>query len=199
MLALATYYAQKADYTNSRKYLNNITLPDVQDQGRVLLAKAMCIDFPQEAVEEFVKIKDVVLQTSLAKELALETTILASSEGLYQILLCLEQTPALFSEFVSNVLEKQPSSQFVQSIEALFAQPSETISLTLEFITLCDNPEVIEFVGQRRIEKLKEELKGCEMEERTFLLSSFMSLLVAKNLLNIEESNELQQILIIQA
>ena len=199
MLALATYYAQKADYTNSRKYLNNITLPDVQDQGRVLLAKAMCIDFPQEAVEEFVKIKDVVLQTSLAKELALETTILASSEGLYQILLCLEQTPALFSEFVSNVLEKQPSSQFVQSIEALFAQPSETISLTLEFITLCDNPEVIEFVGQRRIEKLKEELKGSEMEERTILLSSFMSLLVAKNLLNMEESNELQQILITQA
>ena len=37
------------------------------------------------------------------------------------------------------------------------------------------------------------------MEERTILLSSFMSLLVAKNLLNMEESNELQQILITQA
>ncbi len=171
----------------------------ILDQARVALVQAMSASLPTEALEEFSNINDVILQTSLAKELALETTILASSEGLYQILLCLEQTPALFSEFVSSVLEKQPSSHFVQSIEALFAQPLETSSIKIEFISLCENPEVIEFVGQRRIEKLKEELQRSETEERTILLSSFMSLLVAKKLLNEEESNELQQALIVQA
>ncbi len=184
LLALATYYTQKADYTNSRKYLKNITLPDVQDQGRVLLAKAMCVDFPQEALEEFIAIKDVVLQTALAKQLALESSILASSEGLYQILLCLEQTPALFSEFVVNVLEKQPSSQFVQCIEALFAQPIEKSSSATAFLALCNEPTVIENIGKLNLQEFKIELQEEVNKERVSLVKDFVSTLIEKELIN---------------
>ena len=184
LLALATYYTQKADYTNSRNYLKNITLPDVQDQGRVLLAKAVSTDFPKEALEEFVAINDVVLQTTLAKQLALEPTILASSEGLYQILLCLEQTPALFSEFVSNVLEKQPSTQFIQSIEALFAQPTQKSSSANAFLALCNEPTVIENIGKLNLQEFKNELQEEVNKERITLVEDFVSTLIEKELIN---------------
>ena len=184
LLALATYYAQNADYTNSRKYLKNITLPDVQDQGRVLLAKAMSVHFSKEALEEFVAINDVVLQTALAKQLALEPSILASSEGLYQILLCLEQTPALFSEFVSNVLEKQPSSQFVQSIEVLFAKPTEKNRSATAFLALCNEPTVIENIGKLSLEAFKNELQEEVNKERIPLVEDFVSTLIEKELIN---------------
>ena len=184
LLALATYYVQKKVYGIARNYLKNITLPDVQDQGRVLLANAMCIDFPQEALEEFIAINDVVLQTTLAKQFALEPAILASSEGLYQILLCLEQTPALFSEFVSNVLEKQPSSQFVQSIEALFAKPTEKSSSATAFLSLCNEPTVIENIGKLSLEAFKNELQEEVNKERIPLVEDFVSTLIEKELIN---------------
>jgi hypothetical protein len=192
LLALVKYYAQRAAYPKARFYLKEISLPDVQDQGRVVLASAMRANFPQEALEEFVAIKDVVLQTALAKQLALEPNILASSQGLYQILLCLEQTPEYFSEFVANVLETQPNTKFVESIEALFAKPVESNGISTEFISLCENTEVLQFVAQRKIDKLKQELRDGTIEERTLLLNSFVSLLLDKKILDEEESKELQ-------
>ena len=144
----------------------------------------MCVDFPQEALEEFIAIKDVVLQTALAKQLALESSILASSEGLYQILLCLEQTPALFSEFVVNVLEKKPSSQFVQCIEALFAQPIEKSSSATAFLALCNEPTVIENIGKLSLEAFKNELQEEVNKERIPLVEDFVSTLIEKELIN---------------
>ena len=195
-LALVSYYAQKAAYSKARIYLKEISLPDVQDQGRVVLATAMSAHFPKEALEEFVAIKDVILQTDLAKQLALEPNILVSSEGLYQILLCLEQTPELFSEFVANVLETQPNTKFVDSIEALFSKPVESNGISTEFISLCENPEVLQFVAQRKIDKLKQELQDGSIEERALLLNSFVSLLVDKKILDEEDSKELQLTLV---
>ena len=196
LLALVSYYAQKSAFPKARFYAKEISLPDVQDKGRVVLATAMSAHFPKEALEEFVKINDVVLQTALAKQLALEPNILASSQGLYQILLCLEQTPELFSEFVANVLETQPNTQFVESIEALFAKQVESNGISTEFISLCENPEVLQFVAQRKIDKLKQELQDGSIEERALLLNSFIALLVDKKILDEEESKELQLTLV---
>ena len=125
-------------------------------------------------------------------ELALEPSILASSEGLYQILLCLEQTPALFSEFVSNVLEKQPSSHFVQSIESLFAQPSETSSSATAFMALCNEPSVVDLIGKINVNNLKKELNVKSNEERFPLVSDFITLLIEKKYIGEEYRNELQ-------
>jgi Leucine-rich repeat (LRR) protein len=192
LLALVIYFAKKEEYVNARKYLNEIVLTDIQDQARVELAQSMCVHLPQEALEQFSSIQDLVLQTAVAQRFSIEPSILSSSDGIYQLLLCLEQTPELFSEFVANILEKQPNTQFVQSIEALFSKPVESNGISNEFISLCENPEVLQFVAQRKIDKLKQELQDGSIEERALLLNSFIALLVDKKILDVEESKELQ-------
>lgn len=67
LLALVNYYAPKNNFVKAREYTSQIELPDVKDQARILLAEAMAGTMPNEALEEFASISDLLQKIALAK------------------------------------------------------------------------------------------------------------------------------------
>ena len=182
LLALVNYYAPKNNFVKAGEYTSQIDLPDVKDQARILLAEAMAGTMPNEALEEFANISDLLQQIALAKKLMLEPNITSNSKGIYQLLLCLEQSPTYLGDFIKTLLSQNPESKLVSAIEALFTKPAAAISGTA-LLAICGNPAISDFISPRVLERLKQELQETANNERLYLNKELTAQLVEKNLL----------------
>jgi len=184
LLALVNYYATKNNFVKAREYTSQIELPDVKDQARILLAEAMAGTMPNEALEEFANISDLLQQIALAKKLMLEPNITNNSKGIYQLLLCLEQSPTDLGAFIKTLLSQNPESKLVSAIEALFAKETQVASTSATaLLTICANPAVTDFISPRVLERLKQELQETANNERLYLNKELTAQLIEKNLL----------------
>ena len=184
LLALVNYYAPKNNFVKAREYTSQIDLPDVKDQARILLAEAMAGTMPNEALEEFASISDLLQQLALAKKLMLEPNITNNSKGIYQLLLCLEQSPTDLGNFIKTLLSQNPESKLVSAIEALFAKEPQVASTSATaLLTICANPSISDFISPRVLERLKQELEETAANERLYLIKELTAQLVEKKLL----------------
>ena len=183
-LALVNYYATKNNFVKAREYTSQIELPDVKDQARILLAEAMAGTMPNEALEEFASISDLLQQIALAKKLMLEPNITSNSKGIYQLLLCLEQSPTDLGNFIKTLLSQNPESKLVSAIEALFVKEPQVASISATaLLTICANPSISDFISPRVLERLKQELEETAANERLYLIKELTAQLVEKKLL----------------
>ena len=184
LLALVNYYATKSNFVKAREYTSQIELPDVKDQARILLAEAMAGTMPNEALEEFASISDLLQQLALAKKLMLEPNITNNSKGIYQLLLCLEQSPTDLGDFIKTLLSQNPESKLVSAIEALFAKEPQVASTSATaLLTICANPSISDFISPRVLERLKQELQETAANERLYLNKELTAQLIEKKLL----------------
>ena len=184
LLALVNYYATKNNFVKAREYTSQIELPDVKDQARILLAEAMAGTMPNEALEEFASISDLLQQLALAKKLMLEPNITNNSKGIYQLLLCLEQSPTDLGDFIKTLLSQNPESKLVSAIEALFAKEPQVASTSATaLLTICANPSISDFISPRVLERLKQELQETANNERLYLNKELTAQLIEKKLL----------------
>ena len=184
LLALVNYYATKNNFVKAREYTSQIELPDVKDQARILLAEAMAGTMPNEALEEFANISDLLQQIALAKKLMLEPNITNNSKGIYQLLLCLEQSPTDLGNFIKTLLSQNPESKLVSAIEALFAKEPQVASTSATaLLTICANPSISDFISPRVLERLKQELQETAANERLYLNKELTAQLIEKKLL----------------
>ena len=184
LLALVNYYATKNNFVKAREYTSQIELPDVKDQARILLAEAMAGTMPNEALEEFANISDLLQQIALAKKLMLEPKVTNNSKGIYQLLLCLEQSPTDLGAFIKTLLSQNPESKLVSAIEALFAKETQVASTSATaLLTICANPSISDFISPRVLERLKQELQETANNERLYLNKELTAQLIEKNLL----------------
>ena len=184
LLALVNYYATKNNFVKAREYTSQIELPDVKDQARILLAEAMAGTMPNEALEEFASISDLLQQLALAKKLMLEPNITNNSKGIYQLLLCLEQSPNDLGDFIKTLLSQNPESKLVSAIEALFAKEPQVASTSATaLLTICANPSISDFISPRVLERLKQELQETANNERLYLNKELTAQLIEKKLL----------------
>jgi chromosome condensin MukBEF complex kleisin-like MukF subunit len=184
LLALVNYYATKNNFVKAREYTSQIELPDVKDQARILLAEAMAGTMPNEALEEFANISDLLQQIALAKKLMLEPKVTSNSKGIYQLLLCLEQSPTDLGAFIKALLSQNPESKLVSAIEALFAKETQVASTSATaLLTICANPSISDFISPRVLERLKQELQETANNERLYLNKELTAQLIEKNLL----------------
>ena len=184
LLALVNYYATKNNFVKAREYTSQIELPDVKDQVRILLAEAMAGTMPNEALEEFASISDLLQQLALAKKLMLEPNITNNSKGIYQLLLCLEQSPNDLGDFIKTLLSQNPESKLVSAIEALFAKEPQVASTSATaLLTICANPSISDFISPRVLERLKQELQETANNERLYLNKELTAQLIEKKLL----------------
>ena len=184
LLALVNYYATKNNFVKAREYTSQIELPDVKDQARILLAEAMAGTMPNEALEEFASISDLLQQIALAKKLMLEPNITNNSKGIYQLLLCLEQSPTDLGDFIKTLLSQNPESKLVSAIEALFAKEPQVASTSATaLLTICANPSISDFISPRVLERLKQELQETANNERLYLNKELTAQLIEKKLL----------------
>jgi len=184
LLALVNYYATKNNFVKAREYTSQIELPDVKDQARILLAEAMAGTMPNEALEEFACISDLLQQIALAKKLMLEPKVTSNSKGIYQLLLCLEQSPTDLGAFIKTLLSQNPESKLVSAIEALFAKETQVASTSATaLLTICANPSISDFISPRVLERLKQELQETANNERLYLNKELTAQLIEKKLL----------------
>ena len=184
LLALVNYYATKNNFVKAREYTSQIELPDVKDQARILLAEAMAGTMPNEALEEFASISDLLQQIALAKKLMLEPNITSNSKGIYQLLLCLEQSPTYLGDFIKTLLSQNPESKLVSAIEALFSKETQVASTSATaLLTICANPSISDFISPRVLERLKQELQETAANERLYLNKELTAQLIEKKLL----------------
>ena len=184
LLALVNYYAPKNNFVKAREYTSQIDLPDVKDQARILLAEAMAGTMPNEALEEFANISDLLQQIALAKKLMLEPKVTSNSKGIYQLLLCLEQSPTDLGNFIKTLLSQNPESKLVSAIEALFAKEPQVASTSATaLLTICANPSISDFISPRVLERLKQELQETAANERLYLNKELTAQLIEKKLL----------------
>ena len=184
LLALVNYYAPKNNFVKAGEYTSQIDLPDVKDQARILLAEAMAGTMPNEALEEFANISDLLQQIALAKKLMLEPNITNNSKGIYQLLLCLEQSPTDLGDFIKTLLSQNPESKLVSAIEALFAKEPQVASTSATaLLTICANPSISDFISPRVLERLKQELQETANNERLYLNKELTAQLIEKKLL----------------
>ena len=184
LLALVNYYATKNNFVKAREYTSQIELPDVKDQARILLAEAMAGTMPNEALEEFASISDLLQQIALAKKLMLEPNITNNSKGIYQLLLCLEQSPTDLGDFIKTLLSQNPESKLVSAIEALFTKEPQVASTSATaLLTICANPSISDFISPRVLERLKQELQETANNERLYLNKELTAQLIEKKLL----------------
>ena len=184
LLALVNYYAPKNNFVKAREYTSQIDLPDVKDQARILLAEAMAGTMPNEALEEFASISDLLQQLALAKKLMLEPKVTSNSKGIYQLLLCLEQSPNDLGDFIKTLLSQNPESKLVSAIEALFAKEPQVASTSATaLLTICANPSISDFISPRVLERLKQELQETANNERLYLNKELTAQLIEKKLL----------------
>ena len=183
-IALVNYYATKNNFVKAREYTSQIELPDVKDQARILLAESMAGTMPNEALEEFASISDLLQQIALAKKLMLEPNITSNSKGIYQLLLCLEQSPTDLGDFIKTLLFQNPESKLVSAIEALFANqvPAASSSVTA-LLTIFSNPTITNFFSTRVLDRLKQELQETAVNERLSLNKELTAQLIEKNVL----------------
>ena len=183
-IALVNYYATKNNFVKAREYTSQIELPDVKDQARILLAEAMAGTMPKEALEEFACISDLLQQIALAKKLMLEPNITSNSKGIYQLLLCVEQSPTDLGDFIKTLLSQNPESKLVSAIEALFANqvPAASSSVTA-LLTIFSNPAITNFFSTRVLDRLKQELQETAANERLSLNKELTAQLIEKNVL----------------
>ena len=183
-VALVNYYATKNNFVKAREYTSQIELPDVKDQARILLAEAMAGTMPNEALEEFASISDLLQQIALAKKLMLEPNITNNSKGIYQLLLCLEQSPTDLGDFIKTLLSQNPESKLVSAIEAMFAKETQVASTSATaLLTICANPSISDFISPRVLERLKQELQETANNERLYLNKELTAQLIEKKLL----------------
>ena len=183
-VALVNYYAPKNNFVKAREYTSQIELPDVKDQARILLAEAMAGTMPNEALEEFANISDLLQQLALAKKLMLEPNITNNSKGIYQLLLCLEQSPTDLGDFIKTLLSQNPESKLVSAIEALFAKEPQVASTSATaLLTICANPSISDFISPRVLERLKQEFQETAANERLYLNKELTAQLIEKKLL----------------
>ena len=184
LLALVNYYATKNNFVKAREYTSQIELPDVKDQARILLAEAMAGTMPNEALEEFASISDLLQQLALAKKLMLEPKVTSNSKGIYQLLLCLEQSPTDLGDFIKTLLSQNPESKLVSAIEALFAKEPQVASTSATaLLTICANPSISDFISPRVLERLKQEFQETAANERLYLNKELTAQLIEKKLL----------------
>ena len=184
LLALVNYYATKNNFVKAREYTSQIELPDVKDQARILLAEAMAGTMPNEALEEFASISDLLQQIALAKKLMLEPNITNNSKGICQLLLCLEQSPTDLGNFIKTLLSQNPESKLVSAIEALFVKEPQVASISATaLLTICANPSISDFISPRVLERLKQELQETAANERLYLNKELTAQLIEKKLL----------------
>ena len=112
----------------------------------------------------------------------LEPNITSNSKGIYQLLLCLEQSPTYLGDFIKTLLSQNPESKLVSAIEALFTKPAAAISGTA-LLAICGNPAISDFISPRVLERLKQELQETANNERLYLNKELTAQLVEKNLL----------------
>ena len=183
-VALVNYYATKNNFVKAREYTSQIELPDVKDQARILLAEAMAGTMPNEALEEFASISDLLQQIALAKKLMLEPKVTSNSKGIYQLLLCLEQSPTDLGDFIKTLLSQNPESKLVSAIEAMFAKETQVASTSATaLLTICANPSISDFISPRVLERLKQELQETANNERLYLNKELTAQLIEKKLL----------------
>jgi hypothetical protein len=183
-LALVNYYATKNIFIKARDYTSQIELPDVKDQARILLAEAMAGTMPNEALEELANISDLLQQIALAKKLMLEPKLTSNTKGIYQLLLCLEQSPTDLGDFIQTLLSQNPESKLVKTIEGLFAKEAQVTSVSATaLLTICTNPSITDFISNRVLERLKQELQEIAANERLYLNKELTAQLIEKNLL----------------
>jgi Leucine-rich repeat (LRR) protein len=195
-LALVNYYATKNNFVKAREYTSQIELPDVKDQARILLAESMAGTMPKEALEEFASISDLLQQIALAKKLMLEPNITSNSKGIYQLLLCLEQSPTDLGDFIKTLLSQNPESKLVKTIEGLFAKEAQVTSVSATaLLTICANPSITDFISNRVLERLKQELQEIAANERLYLNKELTAQLIEKNLLPAADEKDFLQAL----
>lgn len=179
---MVNYYAPKNNFVKAREYTSQIELPDVKDQARILLAEAMAGTMPNEALEEFASISDLLQKIALAKKLMLETKVTSNSKGIYQLLICLEQSPSDLGDFIKTLLSQNPESKLVSAIEALFAKETQVASTSATaLLTICANPSISDFISPRVLERLKQELQEIAANERIYLNKELTAQLIEKN------------------
>lgn len=111
----------------------------------------------------------------------LETKVTSNSKGIYQLLICLEQSPSDLGDFIKTLLSQNPESKLVSAIEALFAKETQVASTSATaLLTICANPSISDFISPRVLERLKQELQEIAANERIYLNKELTAQLIEK-------------------
>ena len=121
MLALLQWSAQRGDLDGAGRWLLQVETPDMRDPAHMVLARAMAESAPEVAVTEHLEqIEDEVHRAALAAELAQVPAVTGTLQGLYGLLLVLQEAPETLADLLERLVVDHPDSPLVADIAKVF-------------------------------------------------------------------------------
>jgi Leucine-rich repeat (LRR) protein len=121
LVALQAWAAGRGDLDRARRWLAEVRTPELRDQAHAALARALAASAPEQAVGEHLEaIEGEALRTAVAADLAHVPAVTGTVEGLYGLLLTLQETPDAMAEFIEQLILDHPDSPLVADIARTF-------------------------------------------------------------------------------
>jgi Leucine-rich repeat (LRR) protein len=121
MVALLEWSANRGDLSAARDWLAQIQTPDMRDPAHMALARAMATQSPEQAVTEHLEaIEDEVHRAALAAELATVPEVTNTTEGLYGLLLVMQEDSGALADLLERLVVQHPDNPLVTDIAAVF-------------------------------------------------------------------------------
>ena len=125
MVALLEWSAGRGDLAAARDWLAQIQTPDMRDPAHMALARAMATQSPEQAVTEHLEaIEDEVHRAALAAELATVPEVTNTTEGLYGLLLVMQEDSGALADLLERLVVQHPDNPLVTDIAAVFGSGS---------------------------------------------------------------------------
>ena len=163
MVALLQWSAGRGDLAAARDWLAQIQTPDMRDPAHMALARAMATQSPEQAVTEHLEaIEDEVHRAALAAELATVPEVTNTTEGLYGLLLVMQEDSGALADLLERLVAQHPDNPLVTDIAAVFGVSPDRTGPSVSDIL--NRPEWADFVPGRKLARFQESIDATAEE-----------------------------------
>jgi Leucine-rich repeat (LRR) protein len=189
--ALIKHYAQRENFNEARRLLDEMNIQDEKDIAIATLAEYMAQQHPVVASFLLDDIIDLRVSSQAAQKLLCQPAIYSHAQGMYQLLLHLQASPEELATCLEAIIEKDDSGRASNALRKLFMDQTASGPSAAKLLQLCDHQAVGNFVKPRALEKFKIHLLQKSIQENTTAIPQFVSALQKHTLIDAEEANEL--------